>query len=87
MTKDNDIVDETVNLLDKEGLSTLMALMTDQGFQDSVQLGANLMMLGLIQMRVFDVPEVDILDAVKTQVPLADMLIEIIADSGAASET
>lgn len=82
MTKDNDIVDETVNLLDKEGLSTLMALMTDQGFQDSVQLGANLMMLGLIQMRVFGVPENEIMDAVKIQVPLADMVIEVIADSG-----
>lgn len=82
MTKDNDMTDESVNLLDKDGLSTLMALMTDQGFRDSVQLGANLMMLGLIQMRVFGVPENEIMDAVKIQVPLADMVIEVIADSG-----
>lgn len=82
MTKDNDTIEESVNLLDKDGLATLMALMTEQGFQDSVQLGANLMMLGLIQMRVFGVPEDEILEAVKIQVPLADMVIEVIADSG-----
>lgn len=87
MTKDNDMTNESVSLLDKEGLSTLMALMADQGFQDSVQLGANLMMLGLIQMRVFGVPEDEIYDAVKIQVPLADMVIEVIADSGPKSGT
>jgi hypothetical protein len=82
MTKDSDNIEETVILLDKEGLADLMALMTEKGYQDSVQLGANFLMLGLIQMRVFGVPQEEILDTIKIQTPLADMVIEIIADSG-----
>ena len=78
---------ETIKLIDKDGLADLMALLDNDSYVDSLQLGANLIMLGLIQFRVFDVPEADILDAVKTQVPLADMLIEIIADSGATDAT
>ena len=78
---------ETIKLIDKDGLADLMALLDNDSYVDSLQLGANLIMLGLIQFRVFDVPEADILDAVKTQVPLADMLMEIIADSGATDAT
>lgn len=81
MTKDNDAIEETIKLLDKDGIVELMDLMTGEGFQDSVQLGANLMMLGLIQMRVFGVAENEIIDAVKIQLPLADMVIETIAGS------
>lgn len=87
MTKDNDIMEETIKLLDKDGIADLMTLLNDSRYDDSVQLGANLMMLGLVQMRVFGVQEVEILDAVKTQIPLADWLIEIIADSGTTNET
>lgn len=87
MTKDNDAIEETIKLLDKDGIVELMDLMTGKGFQDSVQLGANLMLLGLIQMRVFGVAENEIMDAVKTQLPLADMVIETIASAGAANGT
>lgn len=82
----DDTNETTLNLLDKNGLADLMELMTESKYQDSVQLGVNLMMLGLIQMRVFGVAENEILDAVKTQVPLADMVIEVIADSGTEND-
>lgn len=87
MTDKNDNVEETISLLDKDGIVELMDLMTAQGYQDSVQLGANLTMLGLIQMRVFGVAENEIIDAVKIQVPLADMIIETISNAGAQSGT
>jgi hypothetical protein len=86
MTKQDSDVEESVNLLDKEGVAELMAVMNDRGYRDSVQLGANLMMLGLIQYRVFGVSEDEILEAVKIQVPLADMVIDIIIDSGTKNE-
>lgn len=85
MTKDNDTIGETIKLFDKEGLADLMTLLNNEDFVDSVQLGANLVMLGLVQLRVFSVPENEILDSVKAQLPLADMLIEVIADSGEAN--
>lgn len=87
MTKDNDTIGETIKLFDKEGLADLMTLLNNESFVDSVQLGVNLIMLGLVQLRVYSVPETEILDAVKTQVPLADWLIEIIADAGTTDAT
>lgn len=87
MTKDNDTVEENINLLDKDGLSDLMALMADRGYQDSLQLGTNLMMLGLVQMRGFGVPEDEISSIVEDQVPLADMILEIITLAGLSDAT
>jgi hypothetical protein len=86
MTKQDNDVEESVNLLDKEGIAELMAVMTERGYKDSIQLGANLMLMGLIQYRVFGVSEDEILEAVKIQVPLADMVIDIIIDSGTKDE-
>jgi hypothetical protein len=78
----NDTQQETINLLDKDGLADLMALFTSNGYQDSVQMAANLMLLGLMQYRSFGISEDDIIDAVKVQVPLADMVIEVIENAG-----
>jgi hypothetical protein len=87
MTKDNDTIGETIKLFDKEGLADLMTLLNNESFVDSVQLGANLVMLGLVQLRVFSVPENEILDSVKAQLPLADWLIEVLADADTTDAT
>jgi len=79
MIDQNETTEETISLLDREGIADLMATMTEKGYKDSVQLGANLMLLGLIQYRVFGVAEDEIMSSVKTQVPIADMVIELIA--------
>jgi hypothetical protein len=81
----NDTQQETINLLDKDGLADLMTLFTSNGYQDSVQMAANLMLLGLMQYRSFGISEDEIINAVKVQIPLADMVIEVIADSGPKS--
>jgi hypothetical protein len=81
ITKQDELMKETVSLLDREGIADLMTTMTEKGYKDSVQLGANLMLLGLIQYRVFGVAEDEIIKAVKIQVPLADMVIEIVGGS------
>lgn len=75
---DDNTTHESVSLLDKEGLTELMKLLTDNGHKDSLQMGANLILLGLIQYRVVDVPEEEIMEAIRIQVPLADMVIEAI---------
>jgi hypothetical protein len=87
MTKDNDTIGETIKLFDKEGLADLMTLLNNESFVGSVQLGANLVMLGLVQLRVFSVPENEILDSVKAQLPLADWLIEVLADADTTDAT
>jgi hypothetical protein len=81
MTKQDELREETVSLLDKEGITDLMTTITEKGYKDSLQLGTNLMLLGLIQYRAFGVAEDKIMKVVKIQVPLADMVIEIVDGS------
>lgn len=86
MTQQDDTKTETVKLLDQVGLSSLMQIITDNGYTDSLQLAANLTMLGLIQYRVVSVSEEEILDAIKIQIPLADLVVETVIDGASGRD-
>ena len=72
----------TLNLLDKDGIADLMALFNSNGYQDSPQFGINLILMGLMQLRSVGISEKEIIEAIEIQIPLADMVLGIIAGSG-----